>query len=123
MLKFLGLNCDIIYFYFYKSPCYCYYSAKIFITLTRIFLAYFWQNSCWFFCRIMSTISSQRQVRQRTEEEQSPFQAKIMDCNVLAEWNVASKRYSHVVRTDALEHWVFLNYEERPDDLPLRPDG
>jgi hypothetical protein len=36
----------------------------------------------------MSTISSQRRVRQRTEEEQSAFQAKIMDRNVLAKRNV-----------------------------------
>jgi hypothetical protein len=36
----------------------------------------------------MSAISSQRRVRQRIEEEQSAFQAKIMDRNVLAERNV-----------------------------------
>jgi hypothetical protein len=36
----------------------------------------------------MSAISSQRRVHQRTEEEQSAFQAKIMDRNVLAERNV-----------------------------------
>jgi hypothetical protein len=36
----------------------------------------------------MSAISSQRRVRQRIEEEQSVFQAKIMDRNVLAERNV-----------------------------------
>jgi hypothetical protein len=49
---------------------------------------YVWKNSCWFFCKIMSAISSQLRVRQRTEEEQSAFQAKIMDRNVLAERNV-----------------------------------
>jgi hypothetical protein len=37
------------------------------------------------FAEIMSAISSQRWVRQRTEEEQSAFQAKIMDRNVLVE--------------------------------------
>jgi hypothetical protein len=36
----------------------------------------------------MSAISSQCQVRQRTKEEQSAFQAKIMDRNVVAERNV-----------------------------------
>jgi hypothetical protein len=36
----------------------------------------------------MSAIRSQPRVRQRTEEEQSAFQAKIMDHNVLAKWNV-----------------------------------
>jgi hypothetical protein len=37
---------------------------NIFHTLTRIFyLDYNWQYSCWFFCRIMSTISSQHRVR------------------------------------------------------------
>jgi hypothetical protein len=36
----------------------------------------------------MSAISSQPRVRQRTEEEQSAFQAKIMDRNVLAKRNV-----------------------------------
>jgi hypothetical protein len=41
-----------------------------------------------FFCRIMSAISSQRRVRQRTEAEQSAFQAKIMDRNVITERNV-----------------------------------
>jgi hypothetical protein len=42
----------------------------------------------------MSAISSQRRVCQRTEEEQSAFQAKIMGRNVLAERNV--------VRTDIM---------------------
>jgi hypothetical protein len=36
----------------------------------------------------MSAISSQHRVRQRIEEEQSAFQPKIMDQNVLAERNV-----------------------------------
>jgi hypothetical protein len=36
----------------------------------------------------MSAIISLCRVRQRTEEEQSAFQAKIMDRNVLAERNV-----------------------------------
>jgi hypothetical protein len=85
MLKFFGLNCDILYIY--SSHVYCCYSANFFF-LTGIFLDYFWQNSCWIFCRIMSAISSQRRVRQRTEAEQSAFQAKIMDRNVIAERNV-----------------------------------
>jgi hypothetical protein len=36
----------------------------------------------------MSTISSQRRVRQRTETEQNELQAKIMDQTVIAERNV-----------------------------------
>jgi hypothetical protein len=88
MLKFFGLNCDILCIYFYTSPVYCCYSAKFSFSLTRIFLDYFWQNSCLIFCRIMSAISSQRRVRQRIEEERSAFQAKIMDRNVIAERNV-----------------------------------
>jgi hypothetical protein len=36
----------------------------------------------------MSAISSQHWVRQRTKEEQSALQAKIMDRNVLVERNV-----------------------------------
>jgi len=34
-----------------------------------------------------------------------------------------SGRYSHVVRTDALEHWIFSNSKERSDDLPLCLEG
>jgi hypothetical protein len=36
----------------------------------------------------MSAISSQRRVRQRTEEERSALQTKIMDRTVIAEHNV-----------------------------------
>jgi hypothetical protein len=36
----------------------------------------------------MSAVSSQRRVRQRTEEERSALQAKIMDRTVIAERNV-----------------------------------
>jgi len=36
----------------------------------------------------MSAVSSQRKVRQRTEEERSALQAKIMDRTVIAERNV-----------------------------------
>jgi hypothetical protein len=45
--------------------------CQIFVTLTRIFFCglFLAKNSCWFFYRIMSAISSQRRVRQRTEEE------------------------------------------------------
>jgi hypothetical protein len=50
---------------------------------------FFLEYSCWFsFCRIMSAISSQRRVRQRTEAEQNEIQAKIMDWTVIAERNV-----------------------------------
>jgi hypothetical protein len=59
-------------------PNFCYPIKNIFCGLF-----FFGKNSCWFFCRIMSAISSQR-----TEEEQSAFQAKIMDRNVLAQQNV-----------------------------------
>jgi hypothetical protein len=38
--------------------------------------------------RIMSAVSSQRRVHQRTEEERSALQAKIMDHTVIAERNV-----------------------------------
>jgi hypothetical protein len=71
------------------SSYYC-YSAKIFANLRRFFFGlFFLEYSCWFsFCRIMSAISSQRQVRQRTEAEQNEIQAKIMDRTVIAEWNV-----------------------------------
>jgi len=41
-----------------------------------------------FVCRIMSAVSSQRRVRQRTKEERSALQAKIMDRTVIAERNV-----------------------------------
>jgi hypothetical protein len=53
--------------------------------LFGLFLEYY----CWFsFCRIMSAISSQRRVLQRTEAEQNEIQAKIMDQTVIAERNV-----------------------------------
>jgi hypothetical protein len=64
-------------------PNFCYPNKNFFFV--DIF---FGKNSCWFFCRIMYAISSMCRVCQRTEEEQSAFQAKIMDCNVLAERNV-----------------------------------
>jgi hypothetical protein len=86
-----------------------------FITLTRIF--FFWiifgKKSCWFSCRIMSAISSQRWVRQRTEEEQSAFQAKIMDHNVLTERNVVCTDIrvpplDSIYETIQTYHWGYL---------------
>jgi hypothetical protein len=61
----------------------------------------------------MFAISSQCQVRQRTEEEQSAFQAKIMDRNVLAEWNVVRADImvpplDSIYETIQTYHWGFL---------------
>jgi hypothetical protein len=61
----------------------------------------------------MSAISSQRRVRQRTEEEQSAFQAKIMDCNVLVEWNVVRADImvpplDSIYETIHTYHWDYL---------------
>jgi hypothetical protein len=53
-------------------------------------LDYFWQILLVAFCSIMSAVSSQRRVRQRTEEDRSTLQAKIMDRTVIAERNVVS---------------------------------
>lgn len=77
------------------------------------FVDYFCQNSCWFFCRIMFVVSSQRRVRQRTEEERSAFQAKIMDCNVIAERNVVRADIMvpplhSVYETIQTYHWGYL---------------
>jgi hypothetical protein len=44
VMMFLGLNCDILCLYFYKSPFYYHYSAHLFSDLTSIFLDYSWQN-------------------------------------------------------------------------------
>jgi len=47
VMMFLGLKCDILYLYFYKSPFYYHYSAHFFFyysELTSIFSDYSWQN-------------------------------------------------------------------------------
>jgi hypothetical protein len=89
MLKFLGLSCDIIlYFFFHKSFLLLLF-CQIFVILTKIFLEYFsLGNSCWIFCRIMSAGSPPRRVRQRLVEDRAAIQAKIMDHSVIAERNV-----------------------------------
>jgi len=61
----------------------------------------------------MSAISSQRRVRQMTEEEQSAFQAKIMDPNVLAERNVVRADImvpplDSIYETIQTYHWGYL---------------
>jgi hypothetical protein len=61
----------------------------------------------------MSAISSQRRVCQRTEEEQSAFQAKIMDRNVLAERNVVRADImvpplDSIYKTIQTYHWGYL---------------
>jgi hypothetical protein len=61
----------------------------------------------------MSAISSQRRVRQRTEEEHSAFQAKIMDRNILAERNVVSADImvpplDNIYETIQTYHWGYL---------------
>jgi hypothetical protein len=62
-----------------------------FINLTRKFFLdfFFLEYSCWFSsCRIMSDISSQRRVRQRTEAEMNERHVRIMDRSVIAERKV-----------------------------------
>jgi len=74
--------------YFHKSFLLMLF-CEIFVILTRIFLEYFsLENSCWNFCRNMSASSPPRRVRQRLVEDKAAIQAKIMDCSVIAEWNV-----------------------------------
>jgi hypothetical protein len=61
----------------------------------------------------MSAISYQRGVRQRTEEEHSAFQAKIIDRNVLAERNVVRADImvpplDSIYETIQTYHWGYL---------------
>jgi hypothetical protein len=61
----------------------------------------------------MSAISSQRRVRQRTEEERSAVQAKIMDLNVIAERNVVRADImvpplDSIYETIQTYHWGYL---------------
>jgi hypothetical protein len=75
-------------FFFHKSFLLLLF-CQIFVILTRIFLEYFsLENSCWIFCRIMSTGSPPRRVRQRLVEDRAAIQAKIMDRTVIAERNI-----------------------------------
>jgi hypothetical protein len=77
-------------------------------------LDYFWQILLVSFCRIMSAVSSQRRVRQRTEEDRSALQAKIMDRTVIAERNVVHS-YIMVPPLDCIYdtiqtyHWRYLH--------------
>jgi len=61
----------------------------------------------------MSAISSQRRVRQRTEEERSAVQAKIMDLKVIAERNVVRADImvpplDSIYETIQTYHWGYL---------------
>jgi hypothetical protein len=61
----------------------------------------------------MSSISSQHRVCQRTEEERSAFQAKIMDRNVIAERNVVRADImvpplDSIYETIQTYHWGYL---------------
>jgi hypothetical protein len=61
----------------------------------------------------MSTISSQRRVRQRTEEERSALQTKIMDRTVIAERNVVRPNImvpplDSIYETIQTYHWGYL---------------
>lgn len=73
-IYYIEIICDDVFrtnivrhfaYIFAKVPFTAVILPNIFHTLTRIifFLDYIWQYSCWFFCRIMSAISSQRRVR------------------------------------------------------------
>jgi hypothetical protein len=61
----------------------------------------------------MSAISSQRRVRQRTEEERNAVQAKIMDRNVIAERNIVRADImvlplDSILETIQTYHWGYL---------------
>jgi hypothetical protein len=61
----------------------------------------------------MSAVSSQRRVRQRTEEERSALQAKIMDRTVIAECNVVRSDImvpplDSIYETIQTYHWGYL---------------
>jgi hypothetical protein len=91
VLMHLGLLYDLVadrIFFFLKKSCKLLLLCPIFGLTSTFCFGSFWQKSCWLFYRIMSAISSQRRVRQRTEEERNDVQAKIMDRNVIAERNV-----------------------------------
>jgi len=78
-------------------------------------LDYFWQILLVsFFYSIMSAISSQHKVRQRTEEERSTLHAKIMDRTVnIAEHNVVRfdimvPPLDSIYETIKTYHWGYL---------------
>jgi hypothetical protein len=61
----------------------------------------------------MSAVSSQSRVRQRTEEERSTLQAKIMDRTVIAECNVVQSDImvpllDSINETIQTYHWGYL---------------
>jgi hypothetical protein len=82
--------------------------------LTRIFLDYFFcKFSLVSFYSIMSVISSLSRVRQRTEEERSALQTKIMDRTVIAERNVVRSDImvpplDSIYETIQTYHWGYL---------------
>jgi hypothetical protein len=64
-------------------------------------------------CRIISVISSQRRVRQRTIEERSVLQTKIMERTVTAEHNVVRSDImvpplDTIYETIQTYHWGYL---------------
>jgi hypothetical protein len=76
-------------YFFYKVlftvvilPNFCYPNKNIFLEYFSL------GNSCWIFCRIMSTGIPPRRVCQRLVEDRVAVQAKIMDRFVIAERNV-----------------------------------
>jgi len=79
--------------------------TRIFFGLCKILLVSLW--------RIMSAISSQRKVHQRTEEERSALQTKIMDSTVIAERNVVRSDImvpplDSIYETIQTYHWGYL---------------
>jgi hypothetical protein len=93
------------------------FTKVLFIAIILTKQAYFWiilgKILLVFLCRILSTFSSQCRVRQRTEEERSVLQTKIMDRTVIAERNVV-RSYIMVPPLDIIYetiqayHWGYL---------------
>jgi hypothetical protein len=90
VLDYLVQNsCWTIFSVGFKSPFYCRYNAGFSMCTNKIIsFGLFLANLVGFFCRIMSTGSPQRRVRQKTEGDRAALRAKIMDRPVIAERNV-----------------------------------
>jgi hypothetical protein len=100
-------------FIFAKVLCTAIILPNLYHDLTSIFLDYFLRNLVVFLCRIMSAVSSQYRIHQRTEEERSTFQAKIMDRTVIAERNVVRSDImvpplDSIYETIQTYHWGYL---------------
>jgi hypothetical protein len=63
-------------------------SNFFFVGLIKFCLYYFWQLFGYFFCRTMSASSSQRRVRQMTEEGIVTIKARIENRQAILERNV-----------------------------------